>query len=124
VVGFCSSFLVYKIGWLDSLLGILAGGGSLFAVAWGYYLLTGKEGMGGGDIKLLAMIGAFLGWKAVPLVIFLSALSGSIIGGLYLFLKKDQKDRAIPYGPFLALAAVATLLWEEELWGLYWKVIV
>ncbi len=124
VVGFCSSFLVSKIGWIDSLLGIVAGGGSLFAVAWGYYLLMGKVGMGGGDIKLLAMIGAFLGWKAVPMVIFLSAFAGSVIGGFYLLLRRDVSDRAIPYGPFLAVAAIATLFWGEELWNLYWKLLV
>jgi len=93
-------------GWINSLIGILAGGGTLFLVAFAYHLLTGKEGMGGGDIKLLAMMGAFLGWVAVPFIIFASSLTGSIIGiSLMLAQKKDTK-LAIPFGPFLAFGAI------------------
>src|ERR1035437_2178132 len=73
VIGFVLSFFLKGHGWLDSLLGILLGGGILYLVAFGYHRLTGKEGMGGGDIKLLAMMGAFLGWKAVPFIIFSSS---------------------------------------------------
>ncbi len=118
VLGLAASFLLPGLSLVNSLLGLLTGGGSLLAVAWGYYLLTGREGMGGGDIKLLAMIGAFLGWKAVPMVIFISALSGSVIGGVYVAVK-GAADRVIPYGPFLAAAAVVVLFWGERLWGLY-----
>jgi prepilin signal peptidase PulO-like enzyme (type II secretory pathway) len=60
-----ASFLLPQISWAESLIGIVVGGGSLLAIAMGYQFITGKEGMGGGDIKLLAMIGAFLGWKGV-----------------------------------------------------------
>jgi len=112
-VGFISSFFVQApglqnsmSGWINSLIGILAGGGTLFLVAFAYHLLTGKEGMGGGDIKLLAMMGAFLGWVAVPFIIFASSLTGSIIGiSLMLAQKKDTK-LAIPFGPFLAFGAI------------------
>ncbi len=117
-MGVAASFLNQGVSWMDSMLGVLAGGGSLLAVAWGYYLITRKEGMGGGDIKLLAMIGAFLGWKAIPMVIFISALAGSVIGAVYIAIKRSG-DRAIPYGPFLAAAAVVVLFWGRELWSLY-----
>ncbi len=118
LLGVAASFLNREVNWIDSMLGVLVGGGALLAVAWGYYLITGKEGMGGGDIKLLAMIGAFLGWKAIPMVIFISALAGSVIGAIYIAMKRSG-DRAIPYGPFLAAAAVVVLFWGPELWSLY-----
>jgi leader peptidase (prepilin peptidase)/N-methyltransferase len=79
VVGFLASLAVGQITYIESLIGIILGGGVLLMVAWGYYLVTKKEGMGGGDIKLLAMIGAFLGWKGVIFTIFV----GSAIGHGY-----------------------------------------
>lgn len=114
-LGLLSSFFVADLKWYDSLIGILLGGGVLYLVAWGYYLLTHKEGMGGGDIKLLAMIGAFLGWKAVPLVIFISAGIGSVVGISLILINKAKRRTAIPYGPFLALAALISLLYGREL---------
>src|SRR5690242_4080831 len=79
VAGFLFSLFIPQLGWQNSLLGIVVGGGSLLVVAYGYELLTKKEGMGGGDIKLLAMMGAFFGWKAVFFIIFVSSLIGSVI---------------------------------------------
>jgi len=115
VVGFVLSFFLKGHSWLNSLLGILLGGGSLLLVAYGYQRLTGKEGMGGGDIKLLAMMGAFLGWKAIPFIIFASSLSGSLIGvSMMLFQKKDSK-LAIPFGPYLALGAVLYIFYGRPL---------
>ena len=106
VLGFACSFFLPWQNWLNSLAGILLGGGSLLLVAWGYHRLTGKEGMGGGDIKLLAMMGAFLGWKAVPFIIFAGSLVGSVVGiSMMLFQKKDSK-LAIPFGPYLAFGAL------------------
>jgi leader peptidase (prepilin peptidase)/N-methyltransferase len=114
-VGFISSFFLGWLGWHNSLLGIVAGGGSLFLVAYGYQLLTGKEGMGGGDIKLLAMMGAFLGWRSIPFIIFTSSLTGSVIGiSLMLIQKKDAK-LAVPFGPFLALGAVTYIFFGREI---------
>ncbi len=113
--GFVASFFVPWISWSDSLLGIVLGGGSLYLVAAGYELLTKKEGMGGGDIKLLAMIGAFLGWQAVLPVIFLSSLIGSLVGVPLMLIKKADGRLAIPFGPFLALGAVIYLLWGRAL---------
>ena len=115
VVGFICSFAVPWLSWSDSLIGILVGGGSLYLVAVGYELLTKKEGMGGGDIKLLAMIGAFLGWQAVLPVIFLSSFVGSLVGVPIMLLKKADSKLAIPFGPFLAAAALFYLFWGPPL---------
>lgn len=115
VVGFCSSFLLPWLSWQNSLYGILLGGGSLFAVATLYELLTKKEGMGGGDIKLLAMIGAFMGWKAILPIIFFSSLAGTIVGVPLMLLKGENSRFAIPFGPFLAGASIFYLLWGTTL---------
>lgn len=106
VIGFACSFVLPWLGWKSSLIGIVAGGGSLLAVAWLYELFTKKEGMGGGDIKLLAMMGAFLGWRAVPFIIFTSSLIGSVIGVTLILIQKKDGKLAIPFGPFLAAGAV------------------
>ncbi|MDY0269612.1 prepilin peptidase [Trichloromonas sp.] len=115
VIGFGASFLLPWVSWSDSLLGILLGGGSLFLVAVGYEFLTKKEGMGGGDIKLLAMLGAFLGWKAVLPIIFVSSLLGTLVGVPLMLAKGSDGKLAIPFGPFLAAAAVIWLFWGEFL---------
>ena len=114
-VGFLTSFLIPWLPWHESLLGILAGGGSLFLVAWLYELIAKREGMGGGDIKLLAMLGAFLGWKAIFPVIFLASLVGTLIGVPLMLLQKGDSRLAIPFGPFLATAAVVYLFWGPRL---------
>lgn len=115
VAGFVLSFFIRGHSWQNSLLGILLGGGSLLLVAYAYQRLTGKDGMGGGDIKLLAMMGAFLGWKAVPFIIFTSSLVGSLIGvSIMLFQKKDSK-LAIPFGPYLAFGAVLYIFYGKPL---------
>ncbi len=119
VIGFGASFLLPWVSWSDSLLGILLGGGSLFLVAVGYEFLTKKEGMGGGDIKLLAMLGAFLGWKAVLPIIFVSSLLGTLVGVPLMLAKGSDGKLAIPFGPFLAAAAVIWLFWGEFLAGWY-----
>lgn len=120
-VGFLCSFAIPWISWLDSLLGILLGGGSLFLVALVYELLTKKEGMGGGDVKLLAMLGAFLGWKAVLPVIFLSSLLGSMVGVPLMLIKKEDGKLAIPFGPFLAVGAFIYLLWGPQFMHWYFS---
>ena len=120
VLGFASSFILPNLSWLDSLLGIIAGGGILYLVTWGYYLITKKVGMGGGDIKLLAMIGAFLGWQAIPFVIFLSALTGSVIGIIFILMKGKGRNYQIPFGPFLAMAAEIQLFFGNDIISLYY----
>jgi len=104
---------------MTSGLGILLGGGSLFLVAWGYYLLTGREGMGGGDIKLLAMIGAFLGWRGVIITVFAGSLIGAVVGTSVMVVKGRDSKYAIPFGPFLSLGAVLYLFVGEALITLY-----
>ena len=92
---------------LDSLLGVLVGGGVLYLVAWLYELVTGTEGIGGGDIKLLAMIGAFLGWPGVPLTLFFASLAGALIGIVLMVSTGKGMKLRIPFGPFLCLGALA-----------------
>jgi len=115
VVGFACSFVLPWLGWKSSLMGIVAGGGSLFLVAWLYELFTKKEGMGGGDIKLLAMMGAFLGWRSVPFIIFASSLIGSVIGVTFMLIQKKDGKLAIPFGPFLAAGAVLYIFYGKAI---------
>jgi len=115
VIGFVLSFFLQGHGWLNSLLGILLGGGSLLLVAYGYQWLTGNEGMGGGDIKLLAMMGAFLGWKSIPFIIFASSLVGSVVGVSIMLLQKKNSKLAIPFGPYLAFGAVLYIFYGRSL---------
>lgn len=121
-VGFLLSFLLPFVSWSDSLFGILLGGGSLYLVAKVYYWLTRVEGMGGGDVKLLAMIGAFMGWKAILPTIFIGSLVGSVIGVSVMLYRKAGSRLAIPFGPFLALGAVIYLLYGPALiqWYFSW----
>lgn len=116
-LGFLASF--FSIGLMNSGIGILAGGGSLLAVALGYRLLTGRDGMGGGDIKLLAMIGAFIGWEGVLFTIFASSLTGTLVGILAMVKQKKGMRLAIPFGPFLALGALLYIFWGPMLIRLY-----
>lgn len=114
-LGFISSFFLPQLKWSDSLIGILAGGGSLLAVAWGYQLITGKDGMGGGDVKLLAMIGAFLGWKGVLFTIMASSLIGTVIGVTLMVRSGKDMKMAVPFGPFLATGAIIYIFWGPRL---------
>jgi leader peptidase (prepilin peptidase)/N-methyltransferase len=120
-IGLLGSLVISPINFWPSLIGIISGGGSLFLVATVYQWLFKREGMGGGDVKLLAMIGAFLGWKAVILTILLSSLIGSVVGIMIMVLKGKDFKYAIPFGPFLSLGAVIALFYGESLirWYLY-----
>jgi len=104
---------------LSALLGVLAGGGFLFAVAWIYERLTGLEGMGGGDIKLLAMIGAFLGWPSIPFTIFLASLTGSVIGLGVMLVTGAGRRLALPFAPFLCVGAAVHLFFGREMIAFY-----
>jgi len=114
-MGLLVSLIIPQITFSNSLIGMLLGGGSLFIVATFYQWLFKREGMGGGDVKLLAMIGAFLGWKAVLLTILLSSLIGSVTGILMMVVKGKDFKYAIPFGPFLSLGAVISLFYGEEI---------
>jgi len=115
VIGFGCSFVNPVVTWQQAGLGLLIGGGALYAVAAGYYLFTKREGMGGGDIKLIAMIGAFLGWQSLPFVIFGSSVLGAIVGLAAMAKQKKGGKTMIPYGPFLSVAALLYMFFREPL---------
>jgi len=100
---------------LDALIGVVGGGGFLFLVGTVFEKVTGREGMGGGDVKLLAMIGAWMGWKALPFIILISSFTGALIGGLSLVVSRQGMRSRIPFGPFLALGALVFLFFGNEI---------
>ena len=100
------------------MIGILAGGGSLYLVAWVYSLLTKKEGMGGGDIKLLAMMGALIGLKGVIFTIFVSSLVGTLSGLAVMLQSRKGMKLAVPFGPFLSLGGIVYVFFGPQL--IYW----
>ena len=106
-------------GVLAGLVGVLVGAGSLYLVAWGYRRITGIEGLGGGDVKLAGMIGAFLGWPGVFLTIFAAALAGSLVGLSLIGLGRGTRRTALPFGALLAPAAVLAALAGPVLWSWY-----
>jgi leader peptidase (prepilin peptidase)/N-methyltransferase len=117
VVGFVTTFLGTRVSWLDSLIGILVGGGILFAV-----IMLSGGGMGGGDMKLGAMMGAFLGYKLALLALFLAVILGGFVAlGLLSTGIRRRKD-PIPFGPFLAAAATVAILWGEMILRWYLSV--
>jgi leader peptidase (prepilin peptidase)/N-methyltransferase len=90
----------------------------LWLVYWGFLLATGKHGMGYGDFKLLAALGAWLGWQALPIIVLVAALTGILVS-LALRIRTKQTDPQIPFGPFLSAGGLAYLLWGEQLWGMF-----
>jgi leader peptidase (prepilin peptidase)/N-methyltransferase len=115
VLGLLGGLINPERTFTDSLLGMLLGGGFLWAVAYVYYLIKKEEGMGGGDIKLLAWIGAVLGWKSVPFVILGSSILGSIIGIFLILKQKGNLKTIIPFGPYIALAAIIYIFGGQEI---------
>ena len=104
------------VGWLGSIIGIAVGGGLFFAVLWLGEILFKKEAMGFGDVKFAAMIGAFLGAKNLLLILVLSSFLGSVVGiSLIIFSKKRKASTAVPFGPFLVVAAVITIYYGAEI---------
>lgn len=109
------------LSWLDSFIGIVGGGGFLFVVAILFERLARKEGMGGGDVKLLAMMGAWMGWRALPFIILISSFAGTVIGGGSLLISGRSYRTKIPFGPFLALAALIYLFFGTEFVSWYYQ---
>jgi len=101
----------------DAVVGAVAGYLVLWLVFWGYKLLTGKDGMGYGDFKMNAAVGAFLGWKMLPLVILLSSLVGLLFGALQMFAARGKWDAGFRFhfGPYLAIAGVVAMFWGEPI---------
>jgi leader peptidase (prepilin peptidase)/N-methyltransferase len=116
--------LILNIGGLnvplvDAVWGAVAGYLSLWSVYWLFKLVTGKEGMGFGDFKLLAMIGAWGGWQVLPLTLLLSSLVGAVLGLILLRLRNEHSGTPIPFGPYLAIAGWIALLWGDQITASY-----
>ena len=105
VIGFACSFFMPP-GWVSSLIGILVGGGTLWLVGWLWFLIRHEEGMGFGDVKMLAMIGAFLGWELMLATLLVSTILGSLIGVGLIVAKKGNLKTALPFGCFLAIGSL------------------
>ncbi|WP_367360270.1 prepilin peptidase [Syntrophus buswellii] len=106
---FLLSVFLMELPFMEALLGLVLGGGSLYLIAVLYELATKREGMGGGDIKLLAMMGAFLGWKSLLFILLVSSLAGAVVGISVMWAKGGDMKYAVPFGPFLSIAATAYL---------------
>ncbi|MBU4034839.1 MAG: A24 family peptidase, partial [Proteobacteria bacterium] len=119
-----ASFVLPSMNFKESIIGILAGGGSLFAVAWTYSLITKKEGMGGGDIKLLAMIGSLTGWKGVLFTIFIASATGTLAGIAVMLKTKKGVKLAVPFGPFLSIGAILYILFGTEIISWYFNMLM
>jgi leader peptidase (prepilin peptidase)/N-methyltransferase len=119
LAGLVASVAAGRLHWLDAGLGVLVGGGIFWAILAGSLLLTGREGMGGGDVKLGAMLGAFLGWKVTLLAIFLSVVVGGALALLLLSLRVTGRKDPIPFGPFLAAGGAVGLFWGERMVAWY-----
>lgn len=119
LIGFLFSLVSDTVTWQSSLIGILAGGGVLYTVAFLYALLRKIDGMGGGDIKLLAMLGAWLGWQSLPFIILVSSATGSVVGLIAMRSQKKGGQTRIPFGPFLSLAALVYTFFSEKILYFY-----
>lgn len=114
-----STFIDLQSAVLGAIIGYLA----LWSVYWGFKLTTGKEGMGYGDFKLLAALGAWLGWQMLPLVILLSSLVGAVVGIALIVLAKQGRNVPIPFGPYLAAAGLLALFWGQDITQGYLRLI-
>jgi leader peptidase (prepilin peptidase)/N-methyltransferase len=110
----CNAFGFYT-SLEDALWGAVFGYLSLWSVYWAFKLITGKEGMGFGDFKLLAALGAWMGWQSLPIIILLSSLVGAIIGISLMVINNKDRNTAIPFGPYLAIAGWIAFLWGDEI---------
>lgn len=103
----------------DAIVGAMAGYLSLWSIYWLFRLVTGKEGMGYGDFKLLAALGAWLGWQHLHIIILMSAVVGAIVGISMMAFRKHERSVPIPFGPYLAAAGWITMMWGSDIWNLY-----
>lgn len=100
---------------INSFLGLVCGAAPLFILGWIWEKLRRVEAMGGGDVKLMGMFGSFLGWKSALLIIMLGAIMGSVVGVTLILLRKHKAEQVIPFGPFLAMGAVVTMLYGSDI---------
>ena len=103
----------------SAVIGAAAGYLILWSVYWGFKLITGKEGMGYGDFKLLAALGAWLGWQVLPLIIILSSLVGAVLGSIQLAVSRSSQSTPIPFGPYLAVAGFIAMIWGTQILQAY-----
>jgi leader peptidase (prepilin peptidase) / N-methyltransferase len=114
-VGLVSAATVLPIGLANSVIGLVVGSGILWLLAWASPYLFGKEGMGGGDIKLLGMIGAFLGWKPALMTIMVGSFLGSVVGLTLIAARVIKREDYIPFGPFLVCGALVALFFGQSI---------
>jgi len=119
VVGLILSFIVPYMSFINSVLGTLVGGGIILIIAWVGSIIFKKEAMGGGDVKLAAMIGAFLGWRYTIISLFLGFFIGALVGIILILSKIKSKEDMVPFGPFIVLGSIITLLWGEKILAWY-----
>ena len=108
----------------SAVIGAIFGYISLWSVYWGFKLLTGKEGMGHGDFKLLAALGAWFGWQALPLILLMSSVAGVIVGISMMLAAKDKKSRPFPFGPYLAIAGWIFLAYGQSITLFYYSLVL
>lgn len=119
LLGLVCAGTILPLGLVNGMIGLLVGGGILWLLAWASPYLFGKEGMGGGDIKLLAMIGAFLGWKPAVMTIMVGSFLGSVVGITLIATKVIRREDYIPFGPFLVCGALVSLFFGQSLLDWY-----
>jgi len=122
VIGFILS-LAFPPGWTSSLIGLLVGGLFPFLIAEAYLRIRGREGMGMGDFKMLAMVGAFLGWPLVWVTLILACILGVVIGGGALLISRRGMGTRIPFGTFIAVAALAAAFASEPVRDVYERAV-
>jgi leader peptidase (prepilin peptidase)/N-methyltransferase len=118
-----ASFAFPELAFKDAVLGLIAGGGSLFLIAWSYKAITKKDGMGGGDIKLLAMIGAMIGWQGVVFTIYVASALGTVIGLPLMLAKRKNMKYAIPFGPFLSIGSITYIFFGTRVIDWYFHTL-
>lgn len=121
-LGLLASLLPIFTDMRSSIIGAVAGYLSLWSVYQLFKITTGKEGMGYGDFKLLAMLGAWLGWQALPVIILMSSFVGAVVGIGLIVTKRHERANPIPFGPYLAVAGWITMLWGDEITNLYFRI--
>ncbi len=119
VIGFIISFFVPYISFINSALGTVVGGGIILIIGLAGSVIFKKEAMGGGDVKLVAMIGAFLGWRYILISLFLGFFLGALAGIILILSKIKSKEDKVPFGPFIVLGSFITLLWGEKIISCY-----
>jgi leader peptidase (prepilin peptidase)/N-methyltransferase len=121
VVGFAFSLVTDEPGWTSSLIGLVAGGGVLLAIAKAYYWIRHEHGLGMGDVKMLAMLGAFLGWQLMLLTLVLSSLVGSLVGLGLIATRRGDMKYALPFGTFLAAATIVSIFSGDSILRWYFS---